>query len=391
MKYYTTLRKNTKIEKGIAENAITEKDLFNEDIDLNALLNAPPVKIEYRKNCIRMFTTTYEGSKSIEDIDIPTLNNFITFYEEQLKSLLKTEKIETKYTKFQIPKASGGLRTILAPDEDLKEIQSALKDILEKQLKMLPHDTSYAYCRTRSVKNAVEVHQKHKSRWFLKLDLKDFFTYCSEELIKEKIVKLYPICELPENIQERLVQLLCNAGLYENGLPQGTPLSPVITNLIMMEFDVAVSKMLYKQGYTYTRYADDLIISARESFEYKPLIEEVDTILKDLNYPFQIKQEKTRYGSSNGSNWNLGLMLNRDNQITIGHKNKKRIISMMYNLIKNPDKWSASEGQVLLGHLNWYKANEPQPFARTITWFNNKHNVDVMNILMSVIKHSVIF
>ena len=69
--------------------------------------------------------------------------------------------------------------------------------------------------------------------------------------------------------------------------------------------------MLTKElrGYTYTRYADDILISKTIEFDWQEVVRQVQIILPPgLN----IKSNKTRYGSSNGSNWNLGLMYNKD-------------------------------------------------------------------------------
>ena len=98
-----------------------------------------------------------------------------------------------------------------------------------------------------------------------------------------------------------------------NGLPQGTPISPFITNVMMIAIDHKISNTLRNfdnKRFVYTRYADDLLISCKIDFN-KDLVQKlVADTLSEFNAPFGIKAEKTRYGSSAGRNWNLGLMLN---------------------------------------------------------------------------------
>ena len=66
-----------------------------------------------------------------------------------------------------------------------------------------------------------------------------------------------------------------------------------------------------KQKYIYTRYADDIIISARNKFDYRIILKALNKLFKDT--PLSINKEKTRFGSNAGRNWNLGVMCNKDN------------------------------------------------------------------------------
>ena len=102
------------------------------------------------------------------------------------------ENYEQQYYEFKIPTRSGGLRTINAPLPEFKEALTQVKDIFEKEIKCLPHNAAYAYVKGRSTLNAVKKHQKNKSNWYLKLDLKDFFPNCTPTLIYNELLNLYP-------------------------------------------------------------------------------------------------------------------------------------------------------------------------------------------------------
>jgi len=107
-----------------------------------------------------------------------------------------------------------------------------------------------------------------------------------------------------------------------DGLPQGTPISPFITNVMMIAIDHKISNSLRNfdnRRFVYTRYADDLLLSCKIDFDMNKVQQFVIDTLAEFNAPFTIKKEKIRYGSAAGRNWNLGLMLNNENQITIGH------------------------------------------------------------------------
>lgn len=69
-------------------------------------------------------------------------------------------------------------------------------------------------------------------------------------------------------------------------------------------------------------------------------------VLAEFGAPFTIKTAKTRYGSSAGSNWNLGVMLNKDNNITIGHKKKRQFQAMLSSYVldkQNGHPWDRTD------------------------------------------------
>ena len=280
------------------------------------------------------------------------------------------------YRVFQIPKRSGGLRTIHAPNPEFKEALSKVKNIFEQRLKCLPHDAAYAYVKNRSVKDALIKHQNNNSNWYLKIDLKDFFPSCTPGLIFDALYELHPFCTLPKPDLVKLKTII-DVCCLNNGLPQGTPMSPILTNLLMVRYDYAIYNYLKRgtgEHYVYTRYADDILISSKSKFDWKKLQDELAMILA----PFQIKKEKTRFGSKNGSNWNLGLMLNKDNNITLGSEKKRTIKAMLNNYlrdIKNNIEWSKEDRDQLQGHLSYLKNIEPNYYDYILQKYQNKYNV----------------
>lgn len=306
----------------------------------------------------------------------------------QLMEPYLSKDMHEYYSVFQIPKKSGGLRTIKAPNEELKQVQTTIRKVFEYDLKMLSHNAAFAYTKQRCVKDALVLHQRNNSKWFLKMDLTNFFDNCNAELIIAKLKNIHPLSTLSQT-HPTCVNTFLNAVVHiaclDGGLPQGTPLSPTLTNLIMTEFDFTLEKRL-QNSCVYTRYADDLIISSQRKDNINYLTNLVKTTLQDTSYPFTIKEEKTRYGSSSGQNWNLGLMLNKDNDITIGYRNKKRIKSMLHSVYLYPENWSLNELQVLVGHLAYLESIEPEYHAKLINWFNDKYDTSIIRTIKTLIK-----
>ena len=246
----------------------------------------------------------------------------------------------------------------------------------------------HGLCKGRDVITAMKEHQKNNSRWFLKLDLKDFFGSCSVDFIVGQLEKIYPFAVYPSTIP----RVIANFATLNGGLPQGTPLSPMLTNLIMVEIDYKINRLIYdltqeaglfKQSYVYTRYADDIIISAKNNFKYDIIIEAIDNLLEDT--PLTINREKVRYGSSSGRNWNLGIMYNKDNELTIGYREKQKLKVTIYNYIHD-GLWPLEDLRWLLGKLNWLHNVQPEYFEGLMNYYKNKYNVDVIKNIISDIK-----
>jgi len=103
-----------------------------------------------------------------------------------------------------------------------------------------------------------------------------------------------------------------------------------------------------------------------------------------------LKESKTRYGSSAGRNWNLGLMLNKDQQITVGHARKERAKAMLWNLMSHPIQVNKEEAYVLGGEFAYIESIEPE----YMTTLDKKYQIKLQtpvsykDILRDIIKRN---
>lgn len=288
------------------------------------------------------------------------------------------ETLAEKYTQYNVPKKSGtGYRPINAPSEDLKMLQRHILDTLQK-FNVLMHDSAHAYIKGRSPKTAMKVHQKHNSKWFLHMDLKNFFNSCSQEFVYEQISKVYPfsLLKLDEKC-DKIIKQIINIACLNGSLPQGNPLAPYFTNLLMVPLDYHLNKL----APVYTRFSDDMLFSSKRKhdLDIKTITNAIAEIFKDT--PLKINHEKTRLGSRNGNNWNLGLMLNKDNKLTVGHETKRQYKATIDQFLYNPEKYTVEQIQQLAGITSYYKSIEPEYFANIIQKYSIKHNKDLLKLL----------
>lgn len=320
-------------------------------------------------------------------IDTDALIRKLVRFNDQTEALRAQER-STLYETFHIPKKSGGLRRIDAPKPELMNALRNLKTIFEEDFHALYHTSAFAYVKNRCTVDAVKRHQKNNSKWFGKLDLHDFFGSTTLDYVIKMFSMVFPFSEIVKfpNGEAKLRKAL-DLAFLNGGLPQGTPLSPLITNVMMIPVDYKLANAFRdfdKQRFIYTRYADDFIISSKVDFDVHRVEKLVVDTLHEFGAPFTINESKTRYGSSAGRNWNLGVMLNKDNEITVGHKKKRQFQSMLYNYITDKRKgisWPREDIQTMQGLHSYYRMVEPETIDAIVKHTNEKMETDILRLI----------
>lgn len=170
-----------------------------------------------------------------------------------------------KYSTFEIPKKSGGTRKIMAPDDRLKLAQRRLSDLLlacqaeiEAKQKIDESCTlAHGFKPRFSISTNAEKHRNR--RWVFNTDIKDFFPSINFGRVYGFFQK-NQFYALKKPIATMIAQIAC----HENQLPQGSPSSPVISNIIAHILDIHLGDLAARNNCTYTRYADDITFSTNE-------------------------------------------------------------------------------------------------------------------------------
>ncbi len=291
------------------------------------------------------------------------------------KHVEEFNNISISYKEWSIPKKTGGLRHLSSPEDTLKQTQQKLLTIIEGMRPQF-QACAYAYVPYRSIVNATTKHKN--SNWFLKIDLKNFFPNCTPQFINRELSHVYPFNLLSEDARHAVTRLIT----YKEGLPQGAPTSPIFSNLVMTRFDYKLQKYIYAHNMVYTRYADDLIISSFDPFSKDKVVNVITAILESIDAPFRINHKKTRYGNCKGRNWNLGLMINQDHNVTIGYRKKQQLKPMIHNAVTKG--CSPAEAHKILGIISYYKMVEPVYMARRLNSLSKKYNLSIIKYLKDI-------
>lgn len=156
-----------------------------------------------------------------------------------------------RYRHFEIPKRSGGMRRISAPHGLLRELQ----DKLHVDLKRLyeAHPRAHGFIEKRSIATNAADHTG--KRWVLNIDLVDFFPSINFGRVRGLFMKP------PFEMAPAAATVCAQIATYRNGLPQGAPTSPVLSNFIASSLDRMLLRLARQNKLVYSRYADDITFS----------------------------------------------------------------------------------------------------------------------------------
>ena len=185
------------------------------------------------------------------------------FKPRALAFILYKKSPASKYKQFEIPKRSGGKRILNAPSPDLKKLQRRLATVLEtcvteiNEKRNVTTVLSHGFRPKYSIISNASMHRKR--RYIFNIDLENFFGSINFGRVRGFFITNKNF-ELNPAVATVLAQIAC----HENSLPQGSPCSPVITNLIGHIVDIRLAKLAFETGCTYSRYADDLTFSTNK-------------------------------------------------------------------------------------------------------------------------------
>ncbi len=234
--------------------------------------------------------------------------SYVCFILNIKESTLDNVLTKSKYHTFKVPKRSGGYRKISAPDDRLKWVQEKLNNYITKKYEFL--ECQYGFVKGKSIVDNAKVH--NKAKYILNIDLKDFFP--SIHFGRVRGIFMSEPFNLPNYVATTLSKIAC----YHNELPQGSPCSPTISNIVCYSLDKQLLNLSEKYDFNYTRYADDITLSSN-----RPFPKEIVTRTQD-NYViignrlrsiiekqgFTINEKKTNYSWNNERKEVTGLIVN---------------------------------------------------------------------------------
>lgn len=223
-----------------------------------------------------------QGAPGIDGMTVDQLEAWCRHHWPAQKEVLLSGKyVPSPVLKVEIPKADGRMRMLGIPTVVDRLIQQALSQALMPHYDSTFSDSSFGYRPGRSAHQALDRAKEHIGaghRWVVDVDLEKFFDRVNHDVLMSRLSR-----RIKDKRILKLIRRCLQAGIMEDGIvsprvegtPQGSPLSPLLSNILLDEWD----KELERRGHRFVRYADDCNIYVRSQAAGERVLASVERFL----------------------------------------------------------------------------------------------------------------
>ncbi len=348
--------------------------------------------------------TTHDLLKLLNNIKMSELGDKgYPFIMPHLNYFIHPARNKNSYKTFSIPKKSGGERTISAPTRLLKSFLTFTNRLLQAFYEAPDYVTGFV-----PEKSVVDNAERHIGmNYVFNTDLKDFFPSITKSRVWATL-KHQPF-NFNDTIADAIAGLCCTemeiGGKSQWVLPQGSPCSPVLTNIVCRTLDHKLHKLAKKFNLRYSRYADDITFSGNRNVFHKDgeFIKELNRVIAQQN--FTVNEKKTRIQNKNQRQEVTGLVVS--DRVNVTREYVRSLDNLLYIWEKhgeseaytkfivhyipkqNPYKERPNMRSVILGKLQYLKmvkGSDNEVWRRLQSRFNQLSGV-TPSIESAVIKY----
>jgi RNA-directed DNA polymerase len=285
--------------------------------------------------------------------------NWIGWKQSILEGTFRPQAVR----KVEIPKPGGGKRMLGIPCVSDRLLQQAIHQWLSPLYEAAFSTRSYGFREGRNAHQAVLQAQQYleeSKEWIIELDLEKFFDRVNHDKLMGTLAK-----RIEDKRTLKLIRSYLNSGIMEGGLvsvrtegvPQGSPLSPLLSNIVLHELD----KELEARGHSFVRYADDVSIYVKSEKSAHRVMETLTEYI-EKKLKLKVNREKSQV-SRPGKSTLLGFSFYRSKdkwEIRIASKSLKRIKEKIRAGTKRQDPAGAREKikkleAVIEGWVNYFR------------------------------------
>jgi len=266
------------------------------------------------------------GSSGVDKMEVSELQGWLSKHIKRLQEELLTEQYEVSpVLRVRIPKPNGDTRELGIPTVKDRLVQQAIHQQLSPFYESVFSENSYGFRPGRSAHQAIEQAVKYiqsGNEWVVDLDLEKFFDKINHDRLMQRLSK-----GVGDKRLLRLIRSYLRAGVLEDGLseqrtagtPQGGPLSPLLSNIVLDELD----KELERRGHKFCRYADDCNIYVKSRKAGERVLRSITRFIEEK---LKLKVNRDKSGVRHCSDTRfLGYTLLPDGGIRVSDKSIVRL------------------------------------------------------------------
>ena len=326
--------------------------------------------------------TANKGAPGVDSMTVDDLRGYIMVHWHRIKEELLDGRYEPQpVRKVEIPKPGGkGMRQLGIPTVIDRLIQQALHQVLQQVFDPDFSESSYGFRPGRSAHDAVRRAQlfvKAGRRWVVDIDLEKFFDRVNHDVLMSRVAR-----KVKDKRVLRLIRRYLEAGIMEGGVvsprtegtPQGGPLSPLLSNILLDELD----KELERRGHWFCRYADDCNIYVKSKRAGERTLTSITLFLSK-----RLKLKVNRDKSAVDRPWKRKLLgysmtFNREPRLKVASASIKRLKCKLRELFRqgrgrNLKRFVESLTPILRGWVNYFRlADVKGIFEELDSWIRRK-------------------
>jgi RNA-directed DNA polymerase len=316
-----------------------------------------------------------KGKHGIDGMRVDELLPYLKEHGSQLRKDLLEGKYKPKSVRrVEIPKTDGGVRLLGIPTVIDRMVQQAIAQVLTPIFEPIFSDNSYGFRPNRNAHQAIRTSQEHMNdgcTWVVDIDLEEYFDTVNHDKLMALVAR-----EIKDKRVLKLIRAYLNYGVMINGVivdtdrgcPQGGPLGPLLSNIMLNELD----KELEKRNHKFCRYADDnqLYVKSRKAAE---------RVMKSITEFIEgkLKLKVNRIKSAIGRPWDrkfLGFSFYRiDEQIRIRihPKSIKKVKEKVRVIVSRSNAWSMQYRylklrQLITGWVSYFGIADMKGVSKTL-------------------------
>lgn len=315
-----------------------------------------------------------DGSSGVDEMEVEELRQWMGKHLEELRDSLLTEKYQVSLVrKVEIPKPTGGVRMLGIPTVKDRFVQQAIHQKLSLYYEPYFSEHSYGFRPNRDAHQAVLQAShfiKEGKEWVVDIDLEKFFDKINHDRLMQRLSK-----GIGDKRLLRLINAFLKAGMMEGGMveqrvagtPQGGPLSPLLSNIVLDELD----RELEKRGHSFCRYADDcnIYVNSRTAGERV-----MESVVHFIERKLKLKVNRSKSGVRHCSEVKfLGYTLMSEGGIRISNKSIDRFKDKVREITKRN---RGVKFKQVIGELNQAIIGWTNYFRLANKWLSNLRDLD---------------